>query len=306
MSIHCCTSFRIWYVAILLIALSGCGPKEEVETTVPFDLPPQDSFLLKFDAIVDPDTKAITDSLSYYDYSNAPISKITQDYTDSLPVNTAQSGISNQAFAGLHVFGWSVLTLIGMAIPTATFVEAFNHTPTPIGNGKWQWAYSANVLLKTYDARLVGSIVNDQVVWEMYISRRDGEFSDVNWYSGTHNIAATSGSWTLRQRNDTTGVISDFIQIDWERDLIAGSRNIRYTNLDDNGYIENGISTATDYDAYFNIDNKAEPIALINIEWNSTDNNGRVRSNNTTSQAHFGHTDWNCWDTALTDVTCSQ
>ena len=164
----------VWLATVLMFAISACGPKdEEVATTVPFDLPPQEGFLIKFDTLDKPSSKAITDALSYYDYSNAPMSKIAQDYSDSLPGEAALSGVTNHFFAGFNVGVWGLATAIGMAIPTASFVEAFNHTPTSIGGGKWQWAYSVTVLLKTYDARLVGSIVNDQVVF-LILSRSTG------------------------------------------------------------------------------------------------------------------------------------
>lgn len=286
------------FAILVSFTFSACTPDEEkIATTAPFDLPPQEAFLLDFSALESASSKAITHSLSYYDYSGAPIGKVIQDYSDSQPGYAALNSISNFNFSAFRVGAWNLISVAVMAIPTASFLEAFNHQPTATADGKWQWSYSVTVLLQRYDARLVGAIVGDQVVWEMYLSRGDGAFTDVNWYSGTHNLTATSGSWTLRQRDNTTEVVSDIIQIDWERDLTAGTRRIRYTNLSDNGYIENGISADASYDAYFNIDNKVLP-ALINIEWNSTDKNGRVKSSNITDPGHFGHIDWNCWDSA--------
>lgn len=305
----------------LFLLLSGCVPPkddsdtgssdETASTDAPFELPPQLSFVMDYSAMDSPSSKLVSNALGYYDYEGAPMGKVIEDYSNSVPRYATQGliKISNHDFAAARVVAWNLVTLVGMAIPTASYIKAFEADPTSIGDGKWQWAYSVTVAQKTYEARLVGKLVNEQVTWEMYLSRSDGEFTDVNWYSGTHNVAATSGSWTIRQRDNSTGEVSDFIKIDWERDIAAGTHNIRYTNLADNGYIENGISSDTSYDAYFNIDNKTLP-AVINIEWNSADLSGRVRSSNVDRSDHFGHVDWNCWDTkaaasSFADIDCS-
>ncbi|MDH5218924.1 MAG: hypothetical protein OEX19_14580 [Gammaproteobacteria bacterium] len=303
----------------IILSISACVPPKEDsvpsdETDVveaPFGLPPQLSFVMDYSAMDSPSSKLVTRALGYYDYDGVPMSKVIQDYSSSVPSYATQGlfKVSNHNFAAARVAGWSLLTTVGMAIPTASFIKAFEVDPTSIGDGKWQWAYSVTAALKTYNARLIGKVVNDQVTWEMYLSRSDGEFTDVNWYSGAHNVAATSGSWTIRQRDNSTGDVSDFIKIDWERDLTAGTRNIRYTNMTNDGYIENGISADATFDAYFNIDNKDLP-AVINIEWNTSDKSGRVRSSNVDRSDHFGHVDWNCWDTdtavsPFSDVDCS-
>lgn len=288
----------IWVFIITTFALTGCFPKDDKPQQSAMDLPPQEGFVLNFDAMGSAATKATADALSYYDYSDAPMSKAIQDFTDSSPSFAALNGPSNHFFAGARVFGWSLITFAGMALPTTSFLKAFQTQPTQLSTDSWQWSYSI-LLDYTYHARLVGTINNNQVNWEMYISRGDGAFSDVNWYSGTHDLAGTSGSWTLRHDPGATGAVSDFISIDWRRDPTAGTRHIRYTNIiagdpGNGGYIENGITTASPYDAYFNIDNRAID-AVINIEWNTTDKSGRVKSSNTTLTDHFGHIGWNCW-----------
>ena len=298
-------------VTLGIVTLTACGPAEdESSPSAPFSLPPQDSFVLDFNGINSAQSKAISDALSYYDYSDAPMSKVIQDYSDSAPSHAALDGVGNHAFAGARVLGWSVATALGTAIPIASFQEAFRHKPTSLGDGRWQWAYSVTVLFVRYNAKLIGHLEGEQLQWEMYLSRADGTFTDVNWYSGTHDIGVTAGSWTLRKLIDgSTTETTDVIAIDWQRDTVAGTRNIRYTNLADNGYIENGISTATDYNAYFNIDNQVLP-AVINIEWNNINKDGRVKSSNTTAPTHFGHADWNCWQgtddaTPYADVACT-
>lgn len=310
-----------WLSIILMLMVSGCvlptpeetDIKDEDATTTEdqLNLPPQLSFVMNFSAMDSTTSGAASKALSYYDYGDASMDKVIQDYTDSVPSYATQGFIkvSNHDFAAARVAAWNLLTVIGMAVPTVSFVKAFEVDPTSLGDGKWQWAYSVKVGLHTFNARLVGQAISTEVNWEMYLSRGDGEFTDVNWYSGTHNLAATSGSWTIRQRNNSTGDVSGFIDIDWERNLTNGTHHIRYTNPADEGYIENGITTDTTYDAYFNIDNKEAP-ALINIEWNSSDLSGRVRSSNIERSDHFGHADWNCWDTKtattpFADIDCS-
>jgi hypothetical protein len=294
----------LWLPALAVFSLSACMPKdaENNSPSAPFSLPPQDGFVLDYNAMSSAQSKAIVSAVDHYDYSDSAMSKVIQDYSDSAPSQATQGflKISNHSFAAFRVAAWNVLTAVGMAIPKASFLEAFKHSPTPLADGIWQWAYSLKVGLHTYHAKLQGQLLDGQVNWEMYLSRADGEFTDVNWYSGSHDIAMTAGDWTLRQRADD-GVLSDLIQIDWQRDPTAGTRHIRYTNVNDNGYIENGVTASGGFDAYFNINNTDLP-AVINIEWDKADKSGRVKSSNTVEQSHFGHAEWNCWQgTADTD-----
>ena len=50
----------------------------------------------------------------------------------------------------------------------------------------------------------------------------------------------------------------------------------------------------------FIIINSALKFSDVNVEWNTTTHNGRVKC-----QRHFGDTEWYCWDANKINVTCA-
>jgi hypothetical protein len=63
-------------------------------------------------------------------------------------------------------------------------------------------------------------------------------------------------------------------------------------------YIEYGANYSTGFNRSFEL--FAGPANILDIEWNAPQRYGRVRH-----EAHFGDTDWHCWDTNLFDVDCN-
>jgi hypothetical protein len=135
------------------------------------------------------------------------------------------------------------------------------------------------------------------VRWEMYISKQ-GEYTDFLWYYGESNLPATEGFWILKNKpSDPT----DFIRIDWERDLAEGTHDIRYTNIvpggpENGGYIWHGVTAGERFNHFVELFNKGQNNHTY-IAWNSTTKEGRVKDAN-----RFGNNEWHYWDSNHIDV----
>jgi len=187
-----------------------------------------------------------------------------------------------------------------MLIPTAAFIESFKHTPTLRSDGTWVWSYS----VAGHTASLERSVVENEIQWDMYISKA-GDFERFLWYTGKHNLSITQGTWTLKKAPDAN---YDYVGIDWHINT-DGTSDIKYTNIipadsgdnqasENGGYIFYGTTTASDYDAFFNIYNKGQN-NLTNIEWNRSSKVGRVKDFN-----KFADDEWHCWDETLANANC--
>jgi hypothetical protein len=205
----------------------------------------------------------------------------------------------NWGWAATNVLVWNAFLTVGLATPVASFAEAFRHEPQQQDDGRWLWTYGFKVFGITHTAELYGSIDNDGTIWEMYISK-EGVYDDFLWYTGTADLFATQGRWTL---NKEPNAPVPLLQIDWTRDEQNSTGVITYTNIlpggpENGSYISFGVTTNTTYDAYYEIYTQSTD-HLINIEWNRTSKEGRVKD-----PKHFQDSDWHCWNTKLEDVVC--
>ena len=150
---------------------------------------------------------------------------------------------------------------------------------------------------------MTGQIRSTDVKWEMYISREGvGGFPEFLWFEGTTKLDGKSGQWILTHSQEQQ---VPMLQIDWTKEgSTVGSIKYTYIKTGDSfkdSYIEYGLTTNT-LNAYYTIhyyDSSYLQFFDLNVEWNSTLHNGRVKS-----QGHFGTTDWYCWDGNFLNVTC--
>lgn len=257
------------------LTLASCKLKTEETGSAP-TLPETSSFVMSFD---DFDAGAARDSA----------------------MNLVVASTSNYNYAAVNVGVWNLVLQVGLIVPVASFVEAFNHDAKKQSDGSWLWAYAFSVAGIPHTAKLYGKVVNNAVEWDMYISRAGG-YTDFHWYEGSSNIDGTQGTWTLMKDPDNAHA---FLSIEWHRNATAGTSDIQYTNIEDGtsgfgDYIHYGVTTDATYNAYYDIYdalNDVDQPNLLEIEWNRTTTAGRVKN-----LAHFGNADWQYWDASHNDI----
>jgi hypothetical protein len=271
------TRTRVNYVLIVtailcagILSFSSCK-KDEDPKTAPV-LPPESAFKMNFD-----DFATADDTLK-----------------SALQVDT----YSNWGYSFLNVSFWNTVLTVSLAVPVASYAEAFNHEAIyHPDEDNWTWSYNFSIGFVAYEAELTGAIEGTNVNWEMRITKQ-GEYADFLWYRGKSAIDQSGGYWILSENPANS---NDLLRIDWKR-YSDGTADIKYTNIkpgaNENGsYIWYG-TTIDELDRFYQIYHK--PVNNhTKIEWSSTLKNGRVMD-----PLHFNDSAWHCWDLQLKDITC--
>lgn len=263
--------------SVMLLIMISCSNNTEPEQAPP-TLPPASTFVMDFS-----------------DFASQNTGLVLYKESDGTNILSKQ----NYGWAATNVFVWNTLLTVGLAVPVASFVESFRHEPVLQGNKKWLWSYNFTVIEAIYTAKLYGFFNTNGVEWEMYISKQDA-FIDFLWYSGNSNLKGTEGTWILNKSPEEP---DSLLLIEWERDPVSATGNIKYTNVfpggpENGGYIYYGITQNIPFNAFYDVYNKGLN-NHANIEWNRTTKEGRVKDPH-----HFQDSNWHCWDANLEDVDC--
>jgi hypothetical protein len=207
---------------------------------------------------------------------------------------------------------WNTIVSVTLGVPVAAFTMTIQEAPVYIDDNTWQWEYSVEAVGTSYNARLTGQILTNSVKWRMYIEKTGANpYEEFEWFNGTTALDGKSGQWILNLSNQFQEPI---LQIDWEKE---GNKvgSVKYTYirvLNDNrqadpfigSYIGYGLSDPAAgtlnafYDVYFWNPSLAK-FMDVDIEWNTTDHNGRIKAPD-----YFTDSNWHCWDGNGNDTTC--
>lgn len=234
----------------------------------------------------------------FIDFSNFETGKKSEV---SVPKGTETS---SWEFAAGVAFFWNTVIYTTLAVPVKAFELATSNTPSYVEDKTWQWSYNATVLNVTYKARLTGQIRTSDVQWKMYIAREGtGGFSEFIWFEGTSDLDGTGGQWTLNQSSQSPVPI---LRIDWTKTGEAvGMIKCTYVKTGDafkDSFIEYGLKSNAPLNAYYTIhiyNSTFQQFYDLDVEWSPSVHNGRVRC-----PAHFGNSDWYCWDSNYLNVDC--
>jgi hypothetical protein len=278
-------------VLTILVLIPGCGDTSGAPT-----IPPIETFLIPFDAFTGNANSTsifVTESQMQTTLLSLPDSEQL-----TLPLALA-SNKSNWNHAALNVGFWSAVAVVGLAVPIGAFQASFRNIPLQQPDGSWIWSYSVLVRGSVHSAELHGQFIPEGVHWDMRISKED-EYQDFLWYYGESNLPATEGFWILKQNPDEP---NDLLEIDWSRNISAGTNSIRYTNIvpdgpENGGYIDVQYTDDIPYDYIWDIYNKGQANHTY-IEFGGSTGEGRVKDLN-----RFGDDNWHCWDSDRMNIAC--
>ena len=254
-----------------LTVFSSCKKEDGTEPEAAPEIPPETSMVMNFSDFNNVDTTAYKSSVTYQHWGRA----------------------------AAHVLVWNTVLTVTLAVPVASFRESFKHTPVydPDINS-WVWSYNFVAAGDIHLAELHGTVTPNGVEWNMYISR-DGHYSDFLWYSGTSDAGNESGSWVLNTNPDNP---NSFLLIEWNRDIVNGNYDIKYTNIatsnpNNGSYIFYG-KTSDLMDATYNIYNSSE-INFVRINWSRAYIFGQIKD-----PFFFEDEEFHCWDETRMDSEC--
>lgn len=267
---------KLLSLSLVLILSSGFFTGCKKDKGTPPKLPPQESMTI--------------------DFSNFDGQKKSADMTSGLKGTEN----SNFEFAATVAIIWKSILNINIAVPIASFKLAIDQTPVYLSKNNWQWSYNVPVANVTYKARLTGEIRASDIAWKMYITKDGtGGFTDFLWYEGTSKPDRSGGQWIIHESPQSPAAI---LQIDWTK-TNTSTGTVKYTYVKagtfETGYIEYGLTT-NPLNAYYTIHYyNGIKFSDVNVEWNTTTHDGRVKSID-----YLLGGIWYCWDSNKVNMIC--
>jgi hypothetical protein len=227
-----------------------------------------------------------------------PTASMQMNY-DELPSQSQQPKALTSNNVNVAYFSAVAASLIleaNLAIPKALLVGAQNNSPTYMGDGEWEWEYSASGPEGSYSVRLTALVDNNNnVEWNFYVSADNGQvtWDDVRLFSGTSTLDGTEGSWSIYRpiqggvATTTTWMVTDETT-DIEMTVYNSSDEVEATVA----YSLNGTTKVITFE---NLSDDTE----TTIQWDTETKVGFIIS-----------TDYNngqqaCWDENFEDVACT-
>lgn len=222
-----------------------------------------------------------------------PLSTFSIQVSDFSVNEKATGSYTNIITAALATGYWNSVLTAYLAVPVASYAEAFNHPAQRLDNNTWEWTYDVVIQDTTYTANLFAFIENDGINMEMHISK-EGGFQDFVWYTGTFNIQRTEGQWTIQDNPESN---LSWLTIAWHHNYEAKTFDIQYINIYPGNYkdsfIKYGIRKDNAFDAFYNIYSSLDD-KTYEIDLNTTTREGRI----------YYESLWHCWDANLQDAIC--
>ena len=210
-----------------------------------------------------------------------------------------QASLSSQNFgnAAIRVLAAQVVTVMGLAVPVATFGAAANNTPTFEDDDRWHWRFTAVNGGHTYTAHLSGAVRGSTVGWDMRITSptHAPPLDEFVWYGGQSPLDRTSGTWTFYDPA-TPASSTAVLRIDWTH-VSATEHGWEATALA--GVASGDVFTAgVDGDDRMITYSDTSEQAFMEIFWNAADGSGYLIA------PHYNGGVKACWDANQQDIAC--
>ncbi|MFZ9848672.1 MAG: hypothetical protein ACO3EE_11040 [Flavobacteriales bacterium] len=217
--------------------------------------------------------------------------------SSSLTGSNKTEGIA-YGYVTAGMYYWNSVIALNIAVPVASFKEAFNHEAKYSSKDKdYVWSYDVVVKGTKYTANLHGKVDGDEVAWKMLVSQQGG-FQNYEWYTGTSKLDGTSGQWKLN-KGATSGTVN-YLIIDWTNNSTNSTHSTKFTVSDANdtaygNYINYYVNTDAEFNGHYDIYDAAKK-ELTQVMWSTADRHGKVIG-------PLGNSA--CWDSATNDVSCN-
>lgn len=219
--------------------------------------------------------------------------------SDTVPANSGDTTTINYNYAVQKLSLWKSLINNTLEIPLAAFLESHVHTPQYLSDGWWSWKSTVVVNQKYYKADLRGKIVENDNIWEVFITEEVG-FHNYKWFEGKSDFYNNIGSWYLKNNPYEDSL---FLQIDWTNDYY-GSADIKYTMISDSDSLKGSyIKYIRDLNPYYNSHYKI--FETISNNYSEIHLNRNTEKGQIQDSLFFPDNNFHCWDSLKLDLNCN-
>jgi hypothetical protein len=212
--------------------------------------------------------------------------------------SAASSTGLNFTNAALRVVAAQVVTVVGLAVPVATFATAANSTPTFEEDDRWHWRFTTVQGGRTYVAHLSGYVSGGDVIWDMRITSptHSPPLDEFVWYGGQGRVDRSSGTWTFYDPS-LPSTSTALLRIDWTH-VSPTEHGWQATALGGAGTGDVFSATVDGYDHRVTYSDASE-LTLVEVYWNAADGSGYLIAPNFNGGVKA------CWDGNQQDAICS-
>jgi hypothetical protein len=235
-----------------------------------------------------------------------PLTSMSGDFNlfgapGTLGAESAQaSSLTSRNFtnAAIRVLAAQVVTVVGLAVPVATFAAAANNTPTFEDDDRWHWRFTAVHGGHTYMAHLSGAVEGSTVAWDMRITSptHAPPLEEFVWYGGQGQLDRTSGTWTFYDPA-TPSSATEVLRIDWTFSSPT-EHGWAATALAGPGSGDVSTASVDGDDRMLTYDDASEQ-TFVEIYWNAAHGGGYLIA------PYYNGGVKACWDTNQQDIACS-
>ena len=211
-------------------------------------------------------------------------------------MNTVQQTETNIAVAYLSAVAAGVILEANFAIPKVLLSAAENQDAEYLGDGEWQWTYSASGNQGSYSVRLTAQTKKEEVEWNFYVSTTSTQvnWDDVLLFSGTSTYDGNEGTWNIFNPVTETQATSS----SWELNESLAQVTLSVYDATGSEVISRIVYTATESTKTVLIQDLTEDTETT-IEWDINTGAGSITSTG------YNNGERACWDENLQDVACS-
>ena len=214
------------------------------------------------------------------------------------PAPASSQTAPNFANAAVRVVAAQVVTVVGLAVPVATFAAAANSTPTFEDDNRWHWRFTGVQGGQTYTAHLSGVVQGSDVAWDMRITSptHTPPLNEFVWYDGQGSLDRSSGRWTFFDPA-TPSASTGLLRIDWTH-VSQTENGWEATALGGPAIGDVFTASVNGNDRLITYSDASEQ-ALVEIYWSAADGSGYLIAPNYNGGVKA------CWDATQQDVPCS-
>lgn len=196
--------------------------------------------------------------------------------------------------AYLSALAAGVILEANFALPKVLLKAAEGQEAEYLGNGEWQWTYSASGEQGSYSVRLTAQTKREEVDWKFYVSTVS---SQVNWddvllFSGTSTYNGDEGTWNIFNPATEALITTSGWRISESETLITLSVFDSDTVVSRIDYIYRDTVKKI---SFSNLTENTETV----IQWDVNTGAGSITATN------YNNGDEACWDESFQDVACS-
>lgn len=211
-------------------------------------------------------------------------------------MNSVQQTETHIGVAYFSALAAGIILEANFAIPKALLSAAENENAEYLGDGEWQWSYSASGDQGSFSVRLTAQTKREEVEWNFYVSTTSTQvnWDDVLLFSGTSTYDGNEGTWNIFNPVTETQATSS----SWE--LSESSASITLSVFDSSGaeIISRIVYTSVGTSKTVLIQDLTEDTETT-IEWDADTGVGSITSTN------YNNGERACWDENFQNAVCS-